>query len=67
MNTIKFLSNQKIKLNSTKYKPYLVGNLPPSFGFKYNEDTDKEGISKWFNYKGLTYVEDRDDFFNLLK
>ncbi len=53
-NTIKFTTNKKIKLNGVKYKPYTVGNLPPSFGFKYNEEKDKAGIYKWFNSKGLT-------------
>jgi hypothetical protein len=66
MNTIKFISDKKIKLNNTKYKPYTVGNLPPSFGIKYTEDSDgkvKEGMSHWFNYKGFTYVEDKESVF----
>lgn len=66
MNNIKFLSSKKIKLNGVKYKPYTVGNLPPSFGVKYIEDGDgnvKDGISHWFNYKGLTYVEDKESIF----
>jgi hypothetical protein len=63
-NTIKFTSNKKIKLNGVKYKPYTVGNLPPSFGFKYNEEKDKDGIYKWFNYKGLTYVEDKENIWS---
>ena len=63
-NTIKFLPNKKIKLNGVKYKPYTVGNLPPSFGFKYNEEKDKDGIYQWFNYKGLTYVEDKESIWS---
>jgi len=63
-NTIKFTTNKKIKLNGVKYKPYAVGNLPPSFGFKYNEEKDKDGIYKWFNYKGLTYVEDKESIWS---
>ena len=39
------------------YKGYTIGNLPDKFAFIYDEDSDKEGISSWFNYKGLTYVE----------
>jgi hypothetical protein len=58
-NTIKFLPNKKIKLNDVKFKPYTIGELPPSFGFKYNEEKDSDGIYQWFNYKGLTYVEDK--------
>ena len=56
MKQIKFLANKKIKLNNRHYKPYLVGNLPSLFAFKYDEAEDKEGITEWFNYKGLTYI-----------
>ena len=59
MNTIKFNRvNKNIKLNGVSYRPYTVGELPNSFGFIYNEENDQEGIRKWFNYKGLTYVKD---------
>lgn len=58
-NTIKFTKSKKIKLGGVTYKPYLIGNLPPKFAFIYNEDKDTDGIKEWFNYKGLTYVEDR--------
>lgn len=63
-NTIKFTTNKRIKLNGVKYKPYTVGNLPPSFGFKYDAEKDKDGIYKWFNYKGLTYVEDKESIWS---
>jgi hypothetical protein len=56
MNKIKFLKTKRIKLNGVQYKPYLIGELPSTFGFIYNEDKDQEGITEWFNYKGLTYV-----------
>lgn len=59
MKTFKIYADKSIKLNHTKFKPYTVGNLPPSFGFKYDENKDKDGIYQWFNYKGLTYVEDK--------
>ncbi len=59
MNTIKTNRvNKNIKLNGVGYRPYKAGELPNSFGFIYNEENDQEGISKWFNYKGLTYVKD---------
>jgi len=48
MNKIKFLKNNKIKLNNKIYKPYTICELPPKFG------TDE--ITTWFNYKGFTYV-----------
>ena len=58
MKQIKFLKNnaRRIKLGGRLFKPYTVGDLPSTFGFKYNEDKDQDGISEWFNYKGLTYV-----------
>ena len=61
MNTFKFLKpdntgKQKNKLNGITYKPYTVCELPANFGcIEFNE---KEGISNWFNYKGLTYILD---------
>ena len=55
MNIIKFTNKTNLKLNNVKYKAYLIGDLPPSFGFKYNDT--KQGISKWFNYKGLTWEQ----------
>ena len=56
MQQIKFLPNNQILLNNQLYQGYNIGELPNTFGFIYNEDEDKDGISEWFNYKGLTYV-----------
>ena len=62
MNTIKYLKpnstgKQKIKLNGITYKPYSVCDLPANFGcISFNE---KEGVSSWFNHKGLTYIYDK--------
>ena len=56
-NTIKFIHSKQIVLNGKVYKPYLVGELPSTFGFIYNEEKDQEGITEWFNYKGLTYLK----------
>lgn len=56
-NTIKQVDKTTIKLNNVTYKGYNVGELPTRFAFIYNEDKDQEGISSWFNYQGLTYVE----------
>ena len=55
MNKIKFLKNNYIQLNQTVYKPYTICSLPPTFG-----TVDNDGysfITKWFNYKGLTYIK----------
>ena len=52
-------------IQCTKYKPYFVGKLPPTFGQKefvdYDENNDKiikHGKYQWFNYKGLTYLKE---------
>ena len=65
MQTIKFKGKNTIFLNGVEYKGYNVGDLPPSFGFKekyLGQDEDgnhqfKTGKSHWFNYKGLTFIE----------
>ena len=65
MNSIKFLKDNKIRLGEVVYKPYLIGNLPPSFALKEkwkveSDGTDYvvEGINEWFNFKGFTYVSE---------
>ena len=57
MKKIKFINSTTIKLVHTIYKGYPVGELPKRFAFIYEEDKDQEGITEWFNFKGLTYVE----------
>ena len=51
MNTIKFTSKTTLKLNNIKYKAYLIGDLPPSFGFKEKfdgQDDDGNAIAaRW--------------------
>jgi len=54
--SIKFLKNNLILLNGVLYTPYLIGDIPNSFGFRYNADEDTSGTSEWFNFKGLTYM-----------
>ena len=58
MNKIKFLKYNKIRLNGVLYNPYKVGELPQRFAFIYDEDKDQDGITQFFNYKGLTYIKD---------
>ena len=57
MQKIKFQNSSTIRLNGTTYKGYTVGNLPKRFAFIYDENEDREGITQWFNYKGLTYIQ----------
>jgi hypothetical protein len=60
MNKIKFLKYNKILLNGVLYNPYTVGELPQRFGFIHDIDKDQYGISRFFNFKGLTYIKDKD-------
>ena len=54
MKKIKFLKEDKIKLNGILYKPYKICELPSNFGcIEFNSG---EGISEWFNHKCLTYI-----------
>ena len=57
MQKIKFINSSTIKLSNKTYKGYPIGELPKRFAFIYNEDNDQEGITEFFNYQGLTYVE----------
>ena len=57
MKNFKKINSTTIMLDNKKYKGYTVGDLPKRFAFIYNEDNDKEGITEFFNYQGLTYVE----------
>jgi len=45
--TLKYLNGNKSFTNKIQ---------SDSFGFIYNEDKEQDGISEWFNFKGLTYV-----------
>jgi hypothetical protein len=56
MKNIKFLKTKEIKLDGVKYRPYLIGSLPQKFAFIYDEYEDQDGVTNWFNYKGLTYI-----------
>ena len=56
MNKVKFLKSKLISLNGRVFKPYLIGNLPQRFAFIWNDYDEQDGITEWFNYKGLTYV-----------
>ena len=54
MQRMKHLKKDYIQLGKLIYKPYTVCELPANFGcIEFNE---KEGISEWFKYKGLTYI-----------
>jgi hypothetical protein len=56
MKQIQFLSKTSLLLDGRLYKGYTLSNLPKSFAFIYDENEEKDGITEWFNYKGLTYI-----------
>jgi len=56
MQKFKQLNSSTIILAGKIFKGYTVGDLPKTFGFIYDEDKDQDGLTQWFNYKGLTYI-----------
>ena len=57
MKTIKFLKQDRISLDGVLYRPYMIGELPNSFGcIFYGEGF---GASEWFGYKGFTYIPEQ--------
>ena len=66
MKQIKFINSTTIKLDGKKYKGYTLGELPKRFAFIYNEEDDQEGITEWFKFKGLTYVEHNPSIWSYL-
>jgi hypothetical protein len=58
IKTIKYSKKdpKQLLLNNQKWIAYDICSIPNNFGFIYDADTDKEGISEWFNHKGLTWV-----------
>jgi len=58
MNKIKFLKNDYIQLGNQIYRPYKICDIPQNFGC-IEWQTEKQGISEWFNYKGYTYIFDK--------
>ena len=57
MKDIKKLKSGELVVDGVLYTPYLIGELPPSFGYKLSDDGESKGHSEWFNYKGLTYIK----------
>ena len=56
MKNIKFISKTSLLLEGKKYRGYLLSDLPVNFGFIFDNDDEKDGISEWFNMKGLTWI-----------
>jgi hypothetical protein len=56
MQKFKQLNSSTIIMAGRLFRGYTVGDLPKTFAFIYNADKDQEGITEWFNHKGLTYI-----------
>ncbi len=57
--TIKFFKNkdnQPCALTDKGYRGYTISAIPKRFGFIYDENKDQDGLTEWFNYKGITYI-----------
>ena len=60
-NTIKFSRTKKeLKLNGDIHVGFDLSNLPNKFAYIYDTINDRDGITKWFNYKGLTWIRKKD-------
>lgn len=44
-------------LNKVQYTGFLIGNLPKRFAFIYDANKEQDGITKWFNHKGWTFIQ----------
>jgi hypothetical protein len=56
MQALKFKSKTRLVYQDIVYRGYSISEIPKSFGFIYDENEDKDGITEWFNYKGLTWI-----------
>jgi hypothetical protein len=50
--TLKLRTEQRVY----EYRGYTLSEIPKNFGFIFDESEDTDGVNKWFNYKGLTYI-----------
>ena len=61
MNTIKFSKTSRtLKINGAKFRGFDLANLPTKFAYIYDEINDSDGVRRWFNYKGLTWIKNSE-------
>lgn len=46
----------QIRLGQVLYTGFTIGQLPNKFAYIFDEYTERDGITKWFNYRGLTFI-----------
>ena len=56
MQTLKFKTKTRVIFNGRLYRGYGISEIPSAFGFIYDKNNEKDGITEWFNYKGLTWI-----------
>ncbi len=56
MQALKFKTKTRVIFNGRLYRGYGISEIPSAFGFIYDENNDRDGITEWFNYKGLTWI-----------
>tara|TARA_R110000803_G_scaffold87913_2_gene154841 strand:- start:394 stop:606 length:213 start_codon:yes stop_codon:yes gene_type:complete len=56
LKTINFKNKSNITLDGVHYQGYTIGKLPKKFAFIWDDIDEVDGISTWFNYRGLTYI-----------
>lgn len=42
--------------NKQIYKGFAIGEIPNRFGYIRTDEKEGEGISKWFNFNGMTWI-----------
>jgi hypothetical protein len=61
MPSIKFSrTKRELKINGDTHIGFDLTNLPTKFAYIYDAIDDRDGIRRWFNYKGLTWVRKKD-------
>ena len=50
MQALKFKSKTRLIFNGILYRGFSISEIPSAFGFIYDENNDKDGITEWFNY-----------------
>ena len=61
MQTIRFSRvKRELKLNGDLHIGFDLANLPNKFAYIYDDLSETNGVRKYFNYKGLTWIRKKD-------
>ena len=57
MQALRFKSKTKLVYQDIVYRGYSISEIPKSLSvLSMTRTNDKDGITEWFNYKGLTWI-----------